>query len=258
MENTFVNSLSKGLSVIRTLGAASEPMSNTEVATSLNIPRPTARRLLLTLVELGYVEAHKGVFELRPKCLELGYAYLAASGLKTLVSRHLSELSNKIGESCCASVLDGPDIRYIGTFTVRRSVAFTVAVGDKAPAAFTAAGRVLLAELTEAQLKAVLDAAPFSQPTVRAIQSKTELRKVLKTVKQQGFAVIDRERDEVERSLAVPVFDETGAARMAVVVPTLAAHYASAKEMIAHCLPETINTAQELEKLLQMNSDNKL
>lgn len=254
MAEALVNSLSKGFSIIRAMGDERRPMTNTEVATAVGLPRPTARRLLLTLVDLGYVAQRNGAFELRPKCLELGYSYLASWDINEIVSSILNDLSRSLGESCAASVLDGPDVRYIALVNIRRSVMFTMSVGDKRPTLFTAAGRVLSAFLPKTELDELLSNTPFKPPTERALRSKAALRKALQTVREQGYALVDQEHDMLERTLAVPVCDPNGVPQLALVTPTLVMQYADADELAERCLPTLRAAAAELERCIEARS----
>src|SRR5919107_1752952 len=110
----FVESLARGLDVLACFDADHRTMSLSEVATAAGLARPTARRLLLTLEELGFVRSSGGVFELTPKVLTLGMAYVGALGLWDIARPHMEALVARTGESSSMAQLDGSDIVYVG------------------------------------------------------------------------------------------------------------------------------------------------
>ena len=118
------------------------------VAEAASLPRPTARRILLTLEELGYVRAISGSFMLTPKVIELGMAYVDFLGLWTMARPHMERLVARTGESSSIGQLDGSDIVYIARVAVPKIITLSVTVGTRFPALQTSLGKVLLADFT--------------------------------------------------------------------------------------------------------------
>jgi IclR family pca regulon transcriptional regulator len=203
----YVQSLARGLAVIRAFDTDHPVMTLTEVAARTGLTRATARRFLHTLVELGYVRTDGKTFALTAKVLQLGYAYLSGLSLPQLAQPHLEELSLKLGESTSAAVLDGTDIAYIARVTTRRIMNVGITVGTRFPAYATSMGRVLLAGLPPADLKAYLAAAEIKPLTPRAIGTAKELLPVLDTVRAQGWCLLDQELELGLMSVAAPVHD---------------------------------------------------
>ena len=141
----FVESLARGLDVLRCFDAHHRTMSLTEVATAAGLARPTARRLLLTLEELGYVRSADGAFALTPKVITLGTAYVASLGLWDIARPHLEALVRQTGESSSMAQLDGSDIVYVARVSVPKIIALRVDIGTSFPAPQTSQGKVLLA-----------------------------------------------------------------------------------------------------------------
>ena len=131
-------------------------MTLSEVAVAAGLARPTARRLLLTLAELGYVRATSNAFALTPKVMSLGIAYASSLGLWDIARPHLEALVARTGESSSMAQLDGSDIVYVARVSVPKIIALRVEIGTRFPAARTSQGKVLLASLPEAELAAVL------------------------------------------------------------------------------------------------------
>jgi IclR family pca regulon transcriptional regulator len=113
----FVQSLERGLAVIRGFGADDPELTLSDVARRTDLTRAAARRFLLTLVELGYVRSDGKHFALTPRVLELGYAYLSSLSLPEIAEPHLERLAAQVRESSSVSVLDGDEIVYVGRRT---------------------------------------------------------------------------------------------------------------------------------------------
>ena len=148
-DGDFVQSLDRGLSVIRAFDADHANLSLSEVAAATGLSRATARRFLHTLVHLGYMHNNDGRFSLRPKILELGYAYLSSLTLPEVAMPHLEELVEEVRESSSVSELDGEDVVYIARVPTKRIMTMTISVGTRFPAYATSMGRVLLAAQPE-------------------------------------------------------------------------------------------------------------
>src|SRR5919107_1874327 len=152
----FVEALARGLDVLAGFGPAHRTMSLSEVAETTGLARPTARRLLLTLEELGYVRSQSAGFALTPKVLDLGMAYVGSLGLWDVARPHLEALVACTGESSSMAQLDGSDIVYVARVAVPKIIALRVEIGTRFPAAQTSQGKVLLAALPPEQLAAAL------------------------------------------------------------------------------------------------------
>ncbi|WP_461164228.1 IclR family transcriptional regulator domain-containing protein [Arthrobacter sp. R4-81] len=214
----YVQSLARGLAVIRAFDTDHPLMTLTEVAARTDLTRATARRFLHTLVELGYVRTDGKTFGLTAQVLQLGYAYLSGLSLPQLAQPHLEELSLKLGESTSAAVLDGTDIAYIARITTRRIMNVGITVGTRFPAYATSMGRVLLAALPPAKLQEYLAAAEIRPLTPRGVGTKQELLWVLDTVRAQGWCLLDQELEMGLMSVAAPVYDGPGKVVAAVNV----------------------------------------
>src|SRR3954447_1543536 len=148
----YVQSLERGLSVIRAFDEDHREMALSDVARATGLTRAAARRFLLTLVKLGYVQAADGRFSLRPRVLELGYAYLSGLTLPEVAQPHMEALVAEVNESSSISVLDELDVVYVVRVPTRRIMSITLAVGTRLPAYATSMGRVLLAGLSDDEL----------------------------------------------------------------------------------------------------------
>lgn len=244
----FVQSLARGLAVIRTFDGEPAELSLAEVARRADIPRAAARRFLRTLEQLGYVMATSDArFRLTPRVLELGYGYLSSLSLPEIVQPHLDELSHRIGESVSVAVLDGDEIVYVARAAARRIMSVRITIGTRLPAAVTSMGRVLLAAITDAGAR--LDATELVAYTPRTRADRAELLAELDCVRTQRWAMVDGELEDGLRSIAVPLHGATGVTA-ALNVSTSTAR-GTADEVRAELLPALQETASRIDAELR-------
>jgi IclR family pca regulon transcriptional regulator len=206
----YVQALSRGLDVLRAFTADAPKMTLTEVAERTGLTRAAARRFLLTLVEDGYAGTNGKLFWLTPRVLELGFAYLSTLSFWDQAQTELTEVVRQIGESCSASVLDGDEIVYVSRVAANRIMTVGLHVGSRLPALFSSMGRVMLADLPQADLDRRLGKGPFPRLTDNTITDPADLRALLKTVAQQGYAITDQELEIGLLSIAVPLRNRAG------------------------------------------------
>ena len=223
-DRDFVTALASGLEVILAFDGANPRMTLSEVAARTGMNRARARRFLLTLHALGYVRKEQRYFELAPKVLQLGYSFLSANNYRSVIQQYLEDITAEIGESSSLGVLDGDEVIYVARSAAKhRLMAITLSVGTRLPAAHTSMGRVLLAQLPDAELDAYLERVVLERYTDKTVTDKDELRACVLKVRQQGYAVSDQELDSGLRSLAVPAFDGNGRLLGAINISTNAA-----------------------------------
>ncbi len=241
----FVEALARGLDVLRSFDEHHGEMSLAEVATATGLARPTARRLLLTLEELGYVRLTDGAFSLTPKVITLGTAYVASLGLWDVARPHLEALVRRTGESSSMAQLDGGDIVYVARVSVPKIIALRVDIGTLFPAPQTSQGKVLLAALSPEELDVTL-ATPSRSGLPRYIGTSREaLDEELTRVRARGWAIADEELAPGVRSVAVPVRDGTGTIRAAMNVTVHAAETSTETLLDAH-LPKLLRAAGDV------------
>ena len=219
----FVEALARGLDVIKAFGPTAMEMSVSDVAARTGLARPTVRRLLLTLEQLGYVRSHDGTYSLTAKVLELGTSYVAALGLWDLARPHMAALVAQTGESTSMSQLDGSDIVYVARVAVPKIIALAVQIGTRFPATATSMGLVLLSELDGDALDHVLAQPSASGVIPRSAPAGKALNRALAGVRRNGYAVSDEQLSLGVRSIAVPVRAADGSIAAAMNVTTHAA-----------------------------------
>jgi IclR family pca regulon transcriptional regulator len=244
--STYVQSLARGLAVIRAFGAERPRLSLSDVARATDLTRASARRFLLTLESEGYVRARDGMFELTPRVLELGFSYLSAQSLPEVAQPHLEALSHAVGESSSASILDGWDIVYIARVPTRRIMSVGITIGTRFPAYVTSMGRVLLAALSADELETFFEGFRGERFTARTVVDPDALRAELSQVAAQGWSLVDGELETGLRALAVPV--TRGSATVAAINVSMPATDEDAGIQALRLLPAIQDAAAAISK----------
>jgi IclR family pca regulon transcriptional regulator len=242
----FVQSLERGLAVIRAFDGEHAELTLSEVAAATGVTRAAARRFLLTLAELGYVRTEGRYFSLTARVLELGYAYLSSLSLPEVAEPHLEALVAEVNESSSVSVLDGPDVVYVARVPTSRIMTVVISVGTRFPAYATSMGRVLLAGLPDETLESYLDSVRLDRLTARTVSSVAALRGELARVRAQGYALVNQELEDGLRAVAVPIRDRTGRVIAALNVSAHASR-TSLEVMRRDLLPRLLKTAAKIE-----------
>ena len=242
----FVQSLSRGLAVIRALNS-SEPMTLSDVARASDLTRASARRSVLTLEQLGYVQQSGGRFALTPRVLELGFAYLSSLGLPEVAQPHLERLVEQVRESSSISVLDGESVVYVARVPTRRIMNVMISVGTRFPAYATSMGRVLLSGLEEQARAELLDQIELQPLAHETIVTRAALEAERDRVREQGYAIVDQELESGLRSVAAPIRDRRERVVAAINLAVQAARL-SVEEIRHSLLGPLLSTAAAIER----------
>jgi IclR family pca regulon transcriptional regulator len=251
--DTYVQSFARGLSVIRSFSADAPSQSLSEVAARTGLTRAGARRILLTLEGLGYVECQGRQFRLTPKILDLGFAYLSSLPLWNLAEPVMEQLVAEVKESCSAAVLDGTELVYVLRVPTHKIMSINLGIGSRLPAYCTSMGRVLLAGLAPEELRRRLQASALVARTPRTVTDPLALEQLVAQVRDQGWCLVNQELEEGLVSLAAPIRDRGGRTIAALNISgqfnrTPPAH------MQEHFLPKLRDAAQRISQLLAMKS----
>jgi IclR family pca regulon transcriptional regulator len=245
----FVQSLERGLAVIRAFDAEHPELTLSDVARATGLTRAAARRFLLTLLDLDYVRTDGRLFSLAPRVLELGYAYLSSLTLPEVAEPHLEQLVAEVHESSSLCVLDGDDIVYVARVPTSRIMTVSISVGTRFKAYATSMGRVLLAALSEEDLEKYLARVEFQRLTSRTVSDAGALRDELAKVRAQGWALVDQELEDGLRSIAAPIRNRAGRVVAAV---NLSAHASRTsleslrRDLLPHLLAATAHIDADL------------
>jgi IclR family pca regulon transcriptional regulator len=241
----FVEALARGLDVLSCFDDRRRRMSLTEIAAATGLARPTARRLLLTLEELGYVRMDGTAFVLTPRVMRLGMAYVGSLGLWEIARPHLEDLVAGTGESSSMAQLDGSDIVYVARVAVPKIITLRVQIGTRFPALQTSQGKVLLAALSpEVLAETLAEPSRAGLPPFPAVAG-SEINRQLRAVRARGWALADEELAPGIRSIAVPVRDGDGLVLAAMNVTVNAAE-TSVETLTTDYLPLLLRAAGDV------------
>jgi IclR family pca regulon transcriptional regulator len=247
--DSFVQSFARGLAVIRSFSAEAPSQTLSEVAARTGMTRAGARRILLTLQSLAYVEQQDKRFRLTPKILDLGFAYLSSMPIWNRAEPVMEALVRQVKESCSAAVLDGTDIVYVLRVQTHKIMRINLAVGTRLPAYCTSLGRMLLADLDDATVRERLEASDRTALTRYTITDVDTLVAKVAQARRQGWCLMNQELEEGLISIAAPVTDRNGRTVAALNVSGQA-NRTSAKVMQETMLPGLRAAAAEISRLL--------
>jgi len=219
-DKEFMATLAKGLALLRSFDKQRPVMTLSQAAQANGLSRATARRILRTLAELGYVVQNGREFSLSSGILKLGFAYLATQNWIEQATPLMRQLSEQFHESCSAAILEGTEIVYVARFPARRIMSVTLAVGTRLPAFHTSLGRILLGFLDEAEIWCRLKSLRIEAYTPSTITDLQALYERVQEDHAQGFSIVDEELERGLRSIAVPVVDRSDQAIAALNIST--------------------------------------
>ncbi|PLZ04471.1 IclR family transcriptional regulator [Burkholderia sp. WAC0059] len=251
--DSYVQSFARGLSVIRAFNAEHPEQTLTDVAAATGLTRAGARRILLTLQTLGYVESEGRLFRLTPKILDLGFAYLTSMPFWNLAEPIMEDLSAQVHESCSAAVLDRTEIVYVLRVPTHKIMTINLSIGSRLPAYCTSMGRVLLSALDNAALGTALDLVPLHAHTPRTVTDRDELKRIIEQVRAQGWAIVDQELEDGLISISAPIRNRQGRIIAAMNISGNAQR-TSAKQMVKTFLNPLQQAAQRVSSLVSQRT----
>ncbi|MCG2625887.1 helix-turn-helix domain-containing protein [Bradyrhizobium sp. WYCCWR 13023] len=247
-DKEFMTTLAKGLAVLGAFGRQRPTMTLSEAASVADLSRATARRVLRTLNLLGYVVQDGRTFALSPQILDLGFAYLSTQSWIDRALPLMRELSERLGESCSAAILQDADIVYVARVPARRIMSAALSVGSRLPALHTALGRVLFGYLDEEEIWRRLKSRRIEAYTPQTITDLQALFDRIRADRAQRFSIVDEELERGLRALAVPVLDRSGQIVGAINLSTHSTR-TTRNEMREHFLPELNRISEQISSM---------
>lgn len=245
----FIESLDRGLRVLLSFGTDRRPMTLSDIAKETNLPRATARRILMTLEKSGFVIGDDRLFSLTPHVLKLASAYLASNQISTVMQPLMDEVATKAKEVCSLALLDGDEVVFVARASPARVFPSGIDIGYRLPAFCTSVGRVLLGRLSNEELAATIDAMPVKSQTPETIMDKSLVVATIITDRSKGYSLVDQEAEASFRSVSVPIHRYDGAI---IAAANIGAHVdrISTGEMIDRFLPLLKEMAATAKPLL--------
>ncbi|MFQ5839614.1 MAG: IclR family transcriptional regulator [Candidatus Methylomirabilales bacterium] len=245
-----VHSVMRALSLLDVLAAQGREMGIVELSKQVRLHASTVHRLLGTLVEGGYAHQNPetGRYALSIKFYQLAQASLEQMDFRRVARPHLERIARLTGETANLVVLDQDEVFYVDKVESPQSLKFLARIGHRAPLYCTAVGKVLLAYLDEHAMGVVLDQLTLTRHTGNTITTMTQLRRELRKVRGQGFAVDREECEQGASCLAVPLRDHSGSviAALGISGPTVR----MTEKRIAELIPSVIREGAEVSKTL--------
>ena len=245
----FIEGMAKGLAVLESFDTERQRLNATLAAQRAGITRAAARRHLLTLAHLGYLETDGSWFWLAPKVLRLSGSYLASARLPRVVQPTLNRLTAQTGESFSVVVLDGDWVVIVARSGVTRMLAYGLHLGARLPAHATSTGRVLLAARTRTELNAWLKGRELSRLTMHTVTDARRFKAVLDEVRTKDYCVASEEHELGVHAVAVPLRNMQGRTVAALNV-VAAPSRLDARSLQKDLLPLLWEGARELRPLL--------
>jgi IclR family pca regulon transcriptional regulator len=245
----FVQSLERGLAVIRSFSENAPRQTLSEVARRTGYSRAACRRLLHTLEALNYVELDGRDFYLLPHTLDIGYSYLSSLSFRRIVEPFIEELSSKVKESVSVSVLDQGEVVYVSRVATSRIMTVSISVGNRMPAYCTSMGRVLLASMPVEEQRRHLSHVPLTALTKYTLTDEDAILAELAKVAKRGWALNDQELEVGLRSVAAPIVDSS---RRTVAAMNVSTHVGrvNQRELREKMLPALLETTERVNALL--------
>jgi len=240
----FMQSLARGLEVIRCFAERERPLTIAQAAAETGYSRAAVRRCLHTLVQLGYALQQGQSYVLAPKTLSLGYAFLSSSPLPARAQPLLEQLRDELGESCSMGMQEGDELFYVARAETRRIMTMSIRTGSRMPLYATSMGRILLAGRGAEWRKAYYARTDLRPLTEYTIYEPSRLEEAIGRVSEQGYAIVDQELEPGLRSLAVPVL-EHGKVVAALNVGTQPTRVSTA-DLRSRCFPALRRLARAL------------
>jgi IclR family transcriptional regulator, pca regulon regulatory protein len=210
----FIAGTAKSLAVLECFSAEKQRLNATQAAERTGLTRAAARRHLLTLQSLGYLEGEDGSFWLAPRVLRLAGIYLSSARLPRAVQPTLNRLALDTGQAFSVAVLDGDEVVIVARSGEHRTnssvMPYGVHLGARLPAFATSTGRVLLGECSVAHCKSILANQKLVALTPKTVIAKPTLFKAISDASKQGFSEVSEEHEFGVRALAVPLRDARG------------------------------------------------
>lgn len=246
----YVRSLSRGLALLCAFDESNRTLTISQAALAIGVDRATARRLLLTLVEEEFAGTDGNLFYLRPRALQIGFAYLRSSDLAAVCQATLEKFSSGNCVTASAGVMADGEVLYIARSVQQSPVTINIEVGMKVPLYRSSIGRVLLASLAPAAATKYLAGIRADRRTAKSIVDKPALEKAIAEVRKNGYAVVDEELEMGLRTIAVPVVNASGIT-IASINAAIVGSGATRETLVQNYLKPLLEASRELSLSLK-------
>jgi DNA-binding IclR family transcriptional regulator len=217
-DRASVKSLQKALAIMEAVSTTEVPPRVAEIALQVGVPRPTAYRIVQTLIAEGYLtqDPYSGRLAIGQSVLGLSASVLDRSRLRLEALPHLQSLANLTGQRVNLGVLHRNRVLYLAGIEKPSLPTIYTRFGKSAPAHCCSLGKAILAHLTQPELEALLLAQPLRAATPNSITEQSRFADELHTIRQQGYATDCEEHILGSFCVAVPILDKQQKPRGAI------------------------------------------
>ncbi|QIL71529.1 helix-turn-helix domain-containing protein [Diaphorobacter sp. HDW4B] len=241
--------VAKGLAVLESFDMQRQRLNATLAAQRTGLTRAAARRHLLTLAHLGYLESDGSYFWLSPRVLRFSGSYLASARLPRLVQPTLNQLALKLRQPCSVVVLDNDEVVIVArsnTSDVHQLSAYGLHLGARLPAHATSTGRVLLASKNHGEWKHWMEERDLPRLTPQTVTQIDDLEDVIEQVRKQDWCYASGEHELGVHAVAVPLRDMQGKTVAALNVVLHRSTAFDADAMVGELLPHMLEAARQV------------
>ncbi|MFC7395158.1 IclR family transcriptional regulator [Scopulibacillus cellulosilyticus] len=243
------NSLVRGLEILKLFNTRCQTLSLAEISNHLGVGRTTPYRILYTLQSMGYLRQNEQTkrYELTPKVMELGFAYLNSLQLPEIAQPYLEKLRDETGASVHLGVMDGCEVVYIERLPGKMTTTVNISVGTRLPAFATTLGKVILAYQSEEEKNKVLSP-EYMEKVNEDPATIFKLKEELKTIRENGYSLSTGGYEAGINSVAAPIFNskETPIASVNIAAPDSALKDEFLNQV---CIPKVREIANEISAI---------
>jgi IclR family acetate operon transcriptional repressor len=206
-----LTSLAKGLKLLLSLRACSKPVSLTEISRDFGINKVSALRILLTLERHRFVEKnlHDKKYQIGSNAFYVGSGFIVG-GKRTKILEVMGKLVHELKHTITLGVLDETSVLFIERVDGLERVKVTVDIGSRVPAHSSAAGKALLAGLSDAEIVNRFKGHRLKSDANAKFPSLRQILINVDKVRQSRFAVNNEESTPGLIAVAVPIVGAVG------------------------------------------------
>lgn len=245
----WIAGLDKGLRIIEAFSESHPRLTASTAARRTNITRTAARRYLLTLQHLGFLDSDGTLFWLTPRILRLGWSYIDSARTPRAVQPFLQRLSAELGGASFFAVLDDDDVVFVARNGANRVQNLGFVLGARMAANIAAAGVALLSCRTDQDIDAWLAGRHFLPYTQLSLTRAEDVRALILKARSDGYAVVEQQLERDRRGIAVVIRDRSGKVAGSISVSLVIGNESSA-QAVSRALPLLREIEQSLLAVL--------
>jgi IclR family pca regulon transcriptional regulator len=244
----FLDALANGLQLIEAFDERNRSFTIQSAAELLGGTRSAARRILLTLSELGYLQQDDRFFSLAPKTINLGYRYFRSLGVAGAAKPHLAALSRQLDVGVALGVLHGPDVLFVERVEADRPIRLDLRAGDRLPAYAHSLGRILLAQLPQERVAEHLPSGSMHRLSNRTLTTREDLMRELEQVRERGWSFVNSELVNGLFGVAIALPPAAGFSKLGLNVTSIGEPW-TLQEIESRILPALHECAQAMQPI---------